>query len=69
MLPAVMVVAWPNAHAGSSMPNSSLACRAAYFLTFPRFQDTPHRFECTRLIAAEQVKVVSRTMPGFGTST
>jgi autotransporter strand-loop-strand O-heptosyltransferase len=39
------------------------------FLTCPRHQDTPRHFECTRLITAEQVKRVIRTIPGFGTST
>ena len=36
------------------------------FLTCPRHQDTPRQFECTRLITAEQVKAVIRTIPGFG---
>jgi autotransporter strand-loop-strand O-heptosyltransferase len=39
------------------------------FLTCPRHQDTPRQFECTRLITAEQVKAIIRTIPGFGTST
>jgi len=39
------------------------------FLTCPRHKDTPRQFECTRLITAEQVKAVIRTIPGFGTST
>jgi autotransporter strand-loop-strand O-heptosyltransferase len=38
------------------------------FLTCPRHKDTPRQFECTRLITAEQVKAVIRTIPGFGTS-
>jgi autotransporter strand-loop-strand O-heptosyltransferase len=36
------------------------------FLTCPRHQNTPRQFECTRLITAEQVKSVIRTIPGFG---
>jgi autotransporter strand-loop-strand O-heptosyltransferase len=38
------------------------------FLTCPRHKDTPRQFECTRLITAEQVKAVIRTIPGFRTS-
>lgn len=36
------------------------------FLWCPRHKDTPRQFECTRLITAEQVKAVIRTIPGFG---
>jgi autotransporter strand-loop-strand O-heptosyltransferase len=36
------------------------------FMTCPRHRDTPRQFECTRLITAEQVKAVIRTIPGFG---
>jgi autotransporter strand-loop-strand O-heptosyltransferase len=36
------------------------------FLTCPRHKDTPRQFECTRLITAEHVKAVIRTIPGFG---
>jgi autotransporter strand-loop-strand O-heptosyltransferase len=36
------------------------------FLWCPRHKDTPRQFECTRLITAEQVKAVIRTVPGFG---
>jgi autotransporter strand-loop-strand O-heptosyltransferase len=36
------------------------------FLWCPRHKDTPRQFECTRLITAEQVKSVIRTIPGFG---
>ena len=36
------------------------------FLTCPRHQNTPRQFECTRLITAEQVKSVIRSIPGFG---
>jgi len=36
------------------------------YLTCPRHQNTPRQFECTRLITAEQVKGVIRTIPGFG---
>jgi autotransporter strand-loop-strand O-heptosyltransferase len=34
------------------------------FLWCPRHKDTPRQFECTRLITAEQVKSVIRTVPG-----
>ena len=37
------------------------------FLWCPRHKDTPRHFECTRLITAEQVKAVIKTIPGFGT--
>jgi len=36
------------------------------FLTCPRHQNTPRQFECTRLITADHVKQVIRTIPGFG---
>jgi len=36
------------------------------FLTCPRHKDTPRQFECTRLITAEHVKRVIRTIPNFG---
>jgi autotransporter strand-loop-strand O-heptosyltransferase len=36
------------------------------FLWCPRHKDTPRQFECTRLITADQVKAVIRTIPGFG---
>jgi autotransporter strand-loop-strand O-heptosyltransferase len=36
------------------------------FLWCPRHKDQPRQFECTRLITAEQVKAVIRTIPGFG---
>jgi autotransporter strand-loop-strand O-heptosyltransferase len=36
------------------------------FLWCPRHKDTPRQFECTRLITAEQVKAVIKTIPGFG---
>ena len=36
------------------------------FLWCPRHKDTPRQFECTRLITAEHVKSVIRTIPGFG---
>lgn len=35
------------------------------FLWCPRQKDTPRQFECTRLITAEHVKAVIRTIPGF----
>jgi autotransporter strand-loop-strand O-heptosyltransferase len=37
------------------------------FLWCPHHKDTPRQFECTRLITAEQVKAVIKTIPGFGT--
>jgi hypothetical protein len=39
------------------------------FLWCPRHKDTPRQFECTRLIAAEHVKSVIRTIPGFGSAS
>lgn len=36
------------------------------FLWCPRHKDTPRQFECTRLITADQVKAVIRTIPRFG---
>jgi autotransporter strand-loop-strand O-heptosyltransferase len=36
------------------------------FLSCPRHQNTARQFECTRLITAEQVKAVIKTIPGFG---
>ena len=36
------------------------------FLWCPRHAGTPRQFECTRLITAEQVKQVTRRIPGFG---
>lgn len=36
------------------------------FLWCPRHKDTPRQLECTRLITAEHVKAVLRTIPGFG---
>src|SRR5262249_36782985 len=38
------------------------------FLTCPRHRDTPRQFECTRLITADQVKAVIKTIPSFGRS-
>ena len=35
------------------------------FLWCPRHKNTPRQFECTRLITAEQVKAVIKTIPGF----
>jgi hypothetical protein len=32
-----------------------------------RHKGTPRRFECTRLITADHVKAVIKTIPGFGT--
>ena len=39
------------------------------FLWCPRHKDTPRQFECTRLISAEHVMSVIRTIPGFGIVT
>jgi autotransporter strand-loop-strand O-heptosyltransferase len=36
------------------------------FLTCPRHKDTPRQFECSRLITADQVMRVIRSIPGFG---
>jgi autotransporter strand-loop-strand O-heptosyltransferase len=36
------------------------------FLWCPRHKDTARQFECTRLITAEHVKAVIKTIPGFG---
>jgi autotransporter strand-loop-strand O-heptosyltransferase len=36
------------------------------FLWCPRHKDTPRQFECTRLITADQVKTVIKTVPRFG---
>jgi len=36
------------------------------FLWCPRHKDTPRQFECTRLITADHVRSVIRTIPGFG---
>jgi autotransporter strand-loop-strand O-heptosyltransferase len=35
------------------------------FLWCPRHKNTPRQFECTRLITADHVKSVLRTIPGF----
>jgi autotransporter strand-loop-strand O-heptosyltransferase len=37
------------------------------FLWCPRHKDTPRQFECTRLITAQHVKAVIKSIPGFGT--
>ena len=37
------------------------------FLWCPRHKGTPRQFECTRLITAEQVKAIIKTIPGFET--
>jgi autotransporter strand-loop-strand O-heptosyltransferase len=36
------------------------------FLCCPRHQDTPRQFECTRLITADHVKAIIRSIPAFG---
>ena len=38
----------------------------ADFLWCPRHAGSPRQFECTRLIAPEQVKAAIRRIPGFG---
>jgi autotransporter strand-loop-strand O-heptosyltransferase len=56
-----------NYHACNSCWNDPLApFDRTDFLSCPRHQDTPRQFECTRLITAEQVKAVLRSIPGFG---
>jgi autotransporter strand-loop-strand O-heptosyltransferase len=35
------------------------------FLRCPRHKDTPHQFECSRLITADHVKAVLHRIPGF----
>jgi autotransporter strand-loop-strand O-heptosyltransferase len=37
------------------------------FLWCPRHKDTPRQFECTRLVTADQVKLILQSIPGFGT--
>jgi autotransporter strand-loop-strand O-heptosyltransferase len=55
-----------NYHVCNSCWNDPLAdFNRNDFLTCPRHHDTPRQFECTRLITAEQVKAVIRTIPGF----
>jgi autotransporter strand-loop-strand O-heptosyltransferase len=55
-----------NYHACNSCWNDPLANYDRHdFLTCPRHRNTPRQFECTRLITAEQVKRVIRTIPGF----
>jgi len=39
------------------------------FLWCPRHKDTPRQFECTRLVTAEQVKVVLKRIPNFRGTT
>jgi autotransporter strand-loop-strand O-heptosyltransferase len=56
-----------NYHVCNSCWNDPLAHFDRHdFLTCPRHQNTPRQFECSRLITAEQVKNVIRTIPGFG---
>jgi len=55
-----------NYHTCNSCWNDALAAfDRTDFLTCPRHKNTPRQFECTRLITAEQVKSVIRTIPGF----
>jgi autotransporter strand-loop-strand O-heptosyltransferase len=56
-----------NYHACNSCWNDPLAnFDRNDFLSCPRHKDTPRQFECTRLITADQVKAVIRSIPGFG---
>jgi autotransporter strand-loop-strand O-heptosyltransferase len=36
------------------------------YLYCPRHRDTPRQFECTRLVTADQVKAMVRSIPSFG---
>ncbi len=55
-----------NYHTCNSCWNDPLAAFDRHdFFSCPRHKDTPRQFECTRLITAEHVKAVIRTMPGF----
>jgi autotransporter strand-loop-strand O-heptosyltransferase len=55
-----------NYHACNSCWNDILAPFDRHdFFTCPRHKGTPRQFECTRLITAEHVKAVIRTIPGF----
>jgi len=55
-----------NYHACNSCWNDPLVSYMRDdFMTCPRHQNTLRQFECTRLITAEQVKTVIRTIPGF----
>jgi autotransporter strand-loop-strand O-heptosyltransferase len=56
-----------NYHACNGCWNDPLApFDRGDFLGCPRHKDTPRQFECTRLITAEHVKAVIRSIPGFG---
>jgi autotransporter strand-loop-strand O-heptosyltransferase len=56
-----------NYHACNSCWNDPLAgFDRNDFFSCPRHKDTPRQFECTRLITAEQVASVIKTIPGFG---
>ncbi len=56
-----------NYHACNSCWNDPMAdFNRDDFLSCPRHANTPRQFECTRLITAEQVKVVIRNIPAFG---
>ena len=56
-----------NFHTCNSCWNDPLVSYNRHdFFTCPRHKDTPRQFECTRLITAEHVKSVIRTIPGFG---
>jgi autotransporter strand-loop-strand O-heptosyltransferase len=55
-----------NYHTCNSCWNDPLVSYNRHdFFTCPRHKDTPRQFECTRLITAEQVKAVIRTIPAF----
>jgi autotransporter strand-loop-strand O-heptosyltransferase len=55
-----------NYHTCNSCWNDPLAdFDRTDFLSCPRHKNTPRQFECTRLIAAEQVKAVIKAIPSF----
>jgi autotransporter strand-loop-strand O-heptosyltransferase len=56
-----------NYHTCNSCWNDPLAdFNRDDFFTCPRHKGTPRQFECTRLITADQVKAVIKTVPSFG---
>ncbi len=56
-----------NYHACNSCSNDvRLQLDPGDFLWCPRLKNTDRMFECTKLISAEQVKEVIRTIPGYG---
>ena len=60
----------PAALASATTVSSAATVRHRFdhkdFLWCPRHANTPRQLECTRLITADQVKAVIRTIPGFG---